>query len=78
MQTIRRKFYTLYHADAIEWLRSRKTKSIQAVVTDPPYGAGYVSNHREEKFDPIKADQYFPFTLMHDFLYMNMLYYYFL
>lgn len=30
--------YTLHHADALEWLRSRRSKSVHAVVTDPPYG----------------------------------------
>jgi site-specific DNA-methyltransferase (adenine-specific) len=29
---------TLYHADCFEWLKSVEPRSIQAVVTDPPYG----------------------------------------
>lgn len=29
---------TLYHADCFEWLAARDASSIQAVVTDPPYG----------------------------------------
>ncbi|HEX8670750.1 MAG TPA: DNA methyltransferase [Longimicrobium sp.] len=29
---------TIYHADCIDWLRARAPKSIEAVVTDPPYG----------------------------------------
>ena len=28
----------LYHADCFDWLRAAKPNSIQAVVTDPPYG----------------------------------------
>src|SRR3972149_814350 len=28
----------LYHADCRDWLLARKPNSIQAVVTDPPYG----------------------------------------
>jgi site-specific DNA-methyltransferase (adenine-specific) len=28
----------IYHVDAFDWLRSRRPNSIQAVVTDPPYG----------------------------------------
>lgn len=30
--------YELVHADALEWLASRRPNSIHAVVTDPPYG----------------------------------------
>jgi DNA modification methylase len=30
--------YRILRVDAFEWLSSRKTKSIHAVVTDPPYG----------------------------------------
>jgi DNA modification methylase len=29
---------TLHHADCFEWLRAQPSQSIQAVVTDPPYG----------------------------------------
>ena len=29
---------TLHHADCFEWLRAQPSRSIQAVVTDPPYG----------------------------------------
>jgi site-specific DNA-methyltransferase (adenine-specific) len=29
---------TLYHANCFEWLRAQPSQSIQAVVTDPPYG----------------------------------------
>ena len=30
--------YQLFHGDAFCWLRQRRTRSIHAVVTDPPYG----------------------------------------
>jgi site-specific DNA-methyltransferase (adenine-specific) len=30
--------YSIYHADAFEWLRHQPANSIHAVVTDPPYG----------------------------------------
>jgi tRNA G10 N-methylase Trm11 len=32
------KFYTIYNVDAFEWLKDAPINSIQAVVTDPPYG----------------------------------------
>src|SRR6266446_9652577 len=30
--------YEIYHTDAFEWLRTAPMNSIEAVVTDPPYG----------------------------------------
>src|SRR5436853_2510366 len=32
------RLYELHHVDAFEWLASARMDSIQAVVTDPPYG----------------------------------------
>jgi len=30
--------YSIYNADSLEWLRSRRANSFHAVVTDPPFG----------------------------------------
>lgn len=30
--------YTIHNADSLEWLKSQRTKSFHAVVTDPPFG----------------------------------------
>ena len=43
--------YRLHHADALDWLASAETNSIEAVVTDPPYGmveysAEQIAKHR--------------------------------
>ena len=38
MRKQRRKFYSLYECDSLEWLKARRAQSIHAVVTDPPYG----------------------------------------
>ena len=35
----RNSHYTIYNADSLQWLRSQRAKSFQAVVTDPPFGA---------------------------------------
>src|SRR6266480_2056571 len=32
------RLYTIYNVDAFEWLKAAPMNSIQAVVTDPPYG----------------------------------------
>ena len=34
----RRKLYEVHHADAFDWLAQRRSNSIHAVVTDPPFG----------------------------------------
>lgn len=39
----------LYQADCQEWLRSRAPQSIEAVVTDPPYGLVEYSAKEQEK-----------------------------
>ena len=36
--SVRRTNYSLYCADAFEWMGDRKRSSIHAIVTDPPYG----------------------------------------
>ena len=38
MRTVQERQYTIYHAEAIEWLRGQPANSFHAVVTDPPYG----------------------------------------
>lgn len=40
---------TLYHADCFEWLMDREPASIQAVVTDPPYGLVEYTGREQEK-----------------------------
>lgn len=40
---------TLLHADCTEWLRSRETRSIHAVVTDPPYGLQEYTQEEQAK-----------------------------
>lgn len=40
---------TLVHADCLEWLRSQAENSIDAVVTDPPYGPEEYSEVSQQK-----------------------------
>lgn len=40
---------TLLHTDCLEWLHERERDSIQAVVTDPPYGLLEYSSEQQEK-----------------------------
>ena len=39
----------LYHGDCLEWLKARGPLSIEAVVTDPPYGLVEYSKKEQEK-----------------------------
>ena len=38
MTTRASRLYEIHHVDAFEWLASTQMNSIEAVVTDPPYG----------------------------------------
>ena len=40
---------TLFHAEALQWLEEREPRSIQAVVTDPPYGLHEYSAAQQKK-----------------------------
>lgn len=46
---------TLYLGDCLEILPT--LGPVDAVVTDPPYGMAFVSNHRQEKHLPIHGDK---------------------
>ena len=49
---------TLYRGDCLEMLPTLEAGSVDAVVTDPPYGIGYQSARRidSERFDIITGD----------------------
>lgn len=47
----------LFHGDTIELMKSLDNESIDMVLSDAPYGMGYVSNHRTDKFEAIEADK---------------------
>jgi len=47
---------TLYNGDCFEYMKSMPSKSIDAIITDPPYGIDYVSNMRKQKFEIMRDD----------------------
>ena len=51
-------YVTIYHGDCREIVPS--LEKVDLVLTDPPYGINYRSNHRREKFEYIKGDESFP------------------
>ena len=56
------KGITIYHGDCKEILPS--LESVDLVVTDPPYGIEFQSNHRIIKHDSIPNDDEFPFAMV--------------
>lgn len=58
------KWVTIYHGNCREILPQLQHDAIDLVLTDPPYGMGYVSGHRFEKFDAIRNDSKFPYSLL--------------
>ena len=43
--------YKLYNGDCLEVMKDIKDKSIDLIVTDPPYLIDYQSNHRKNKYE---------------------------
>ncbi|HWZ90601.1 MAG TPA: DNA methyltransferase [Polyangiaceae bacterium] len=41
--------YELHRADCLEWMAEQPKNSVQAIVTDPPYGAREYSDSEQEK-----------------------------
>lgn len=47
---------TVHCADALDVLPTLGRESVHLVVTDPPYGVGFRSNLREQRFDRMRND----------------------
>lgn len=50
------KLNTIYNGDSLELIKDIPDESIDMVLTDPPYGMNYVSNHRKNKHKKIIGD----------------------
>lgn len=59
----------LHHADCTKILPEMETNSIEIVLTDPPYGIEYLSNHYKDgnPFSEIVGDDEFPAHLIPEF-----------
>lgn len=53
------------HGDCLEVMRGMPDKCVDIVLTDPPYGMNYQSNHRYEKWCRIFGDKALPVEAIH-------------
>ena len=51
------KKFELWHGDCLELMKNIPDGSVDLVLTDPPYGMGFKSNHRKEKYNEIRNDK---------------------
>ena len=57
----------VHQGDCLEFMRQMPDKCVDLVVTDPPYGMEFQSNHRFEKHDKIANDSEFPLWIFDEF-----------
>ncbi len=49
-------FLSLHKGDCLEIMKDLPSKSVDAIIADPPYGVSYQSNMRKTKFDKMAND----------------------
>jgi len=54
----------IIQGDCLEILKTFPDESVDMICTDPPYGIGFVSNHRKIKYDKIENDNNLDWLLM--------------
>jgi len=61
--------FTLHNGDCLEYMKAMQDKSVDVIVTDPPYGMNYLSNHYkgENPFQAIAGDDRYPSELIPEF-----------
>jgi site-specific DNA-methyltransferase (adenine-specific) len=58
---------TITLGDSKELLKSFPDKSVDLIITDPPYGMSFQSNYRQDKHDKIEGDDTFPLWIFNEF-----------
>jgi len=61
------KLNTVICGDCLEVMRGMEDNSVDLVLTDPPYGIEFRSNHRKQKHDKIIGDDSFPLWIFEEF-----------
>ena len=57
----------IYQGDCLEILKGFDNKSVDIILTDPPYGMEFRSNHRYEKHAKIVGDDRYPVEILNEF-----------
>jgi len=57
----------LYNMDCMEAISKLPDKSIDLIITDPPYGMNFRSNYRKDKYKKIINDDSFPLWIFDEF-----------
>jgi site-specific DNA-methyltransferase (adenine-specific) len=52
----------------LEIMKDMPDKSVDLVLTDPPYGMNFVSNYRKIKYEGIKGDDRYPVEVLQELL----------
>lgn len=68
---------TVIHGDFGDYLPQFKPGAVDLVVTDPPYGIGYVSGARKQKYAPIVGDDRLPVEIIQQLIHLPRLASYF-
>ena len=56
----------IYNADCLDVMRLMKDKCVDLILTDPPYGIEFQSNHRLRKYEKIKGDDKYPIEVIYE------------
>ena len=56
----------IYNMDCLEGMKQMKDNSVDLVITDPPYGISFQSNHRKEKHLEIIGDDKLPIEIINE------------
>ena len=57
----------IIQGDCLEIMKTMPDKCVDLIITDPPYGMDFQSNHRYEKHDKIANDLEFPLWVFDEF-----------
>lgn len=57
----------IIQGDCLEVMKKIPDKSVDLILTDPPYGMNFRSNHRKVKYNKIENDESFPLWIFDEF-----------
>lgn len=57
---------SIIHGDSLEIMKLMPDKSVDLIITDPPYGMNFQSGHRKVKYEKIVGDTRFPVEIFNE------------